>query len=139
MPIEAGLVSKAIESAQTRVEGYNFDMRKHVLEYDDVVNKQREVIYDQRRQILSEPTMRPTIMGMVEDEMTALVQTFAGSPERSEWDLVGLAVELNKIIFPPYGENPEAWRKLTTPNSPSTWSSSPRRHTTPKRPRWAPR
>ncbi len=80
MPIEAGLVSKAIESAQVRVEGYNFDMRKHVLEYDDVVNKQREVIYNQRRQILSEPTMRPTIMGMVEDEMTSLVQMFAGSP-----------------------------------------------------------
>ena len=40
---------------------------------------------------------------------------FAGSPERSEWDLVGLAAELNKIIFPPYGENPESWRKLTTP------------------------
>ena len=55
-----------------RVEGYNFDIRKHVLEYDDVVNKQREVIYNQRRQILSEPTMRPTIMGMVEDEMTVV-------------------------------------------------------------------
>jgi preprotein translocase subunit SecA len=115
MPIEAGLVSKAIESAQVRVEGYNFDMRKHVLEYDDVVNKQREVIYNQRRQILSEPTMRPTITGMIEDEMTGLVQQFAGSPERSEWDLVGLAAELNKIIFPPYGENPENWRKLTIP------------------------
>ena len=69
MPIEHGLVSKAIENAQVRVEGYNFDIRKHVLEYDDVVNKQREVIYNQRRQILSEPTMRPTIMGMVEDEL----------------------------------------------------------------------
>ncbi len=67
MPIEHGLVSKAIESSQIRVEGYNFDIRKHVLEYDDVVNRQRELIYTQRRQILSEPTMRPTIMGMVED------------------------------------------------------------------------
>ena len=62
MPIEHGLVSKAIESSQIRVEGYNFDIRKHVLEYDDVVNRQRELIYTQRRQILSEPTMRPTIM-----------------------------------------------------------------------------
>ena len=59
VPIEHGMVSKAIESAQVRVEGYNFDIRKHVLEYDDVVNKQREIIYNQRRQILSEPTMRP--------------------------------------------------------------------------------
>jgi preprotein translocase subunit SecA len=115
VPIEAGLVSKAIESAQTRVEGYNFDIRKHVLEYDDVVNKQREVIYNQRRQILSEPTMRPTIMGMAEDEIKELVQQFAGSPERSEWDLLGLAAELNKIIFPPHGERPESWRLLNTP------------------------
>ena len=73
MPIEHNLISKAIENAQVRVEGYNFDIRKHVLEYDDVVNKQREVIYKQRRQILSEPTMRPTIMGMVEDELRELV------------------------------------------------------------------
>ncbi len=115
VPIEAGLVSKAIESAQTRVEGHNFDIRKHVLEYDNVVNKQREVIYNQRRQILSEPTMRPTILGMVEDEVKGLVQLFAGSPERDEWDLAGLAVELNKIIFPPHGEQGENWRSLTTP------------------------
>ncbi len=113
VPIEAGLVSKAIESAQMRVEGYNFDIRKHVLEYDDVVNKQREVIYNQRRQILSEPTMRPTIMGMVADEIKNLVQQFAGSPERSEWDLAGLSAELNKIIFPPHGERPEHWRDFT--------------------------
>ncbi len=94
VPIEHNLVSKAIESAQVRVEGHNFDIRKHVLEYDDVVNKQREVIYNQRRQILSEPTMRPTILGMMEDEVKGLVEQFAGSAERSEWDLDGLAAEL---------------------------------------------
>ncbi|MDQ1300705.1 MAG: preprotein translocase subunit SecA [Chloroflexota bacterium] len=115
VPIQAGLVSKAIESAQTRVEGYNFDIRKHVLEYDNVVNKQREVIYNQRRQILSEPTMRPTILGMVEDEIKALAQLFAGSSERDEWDLAGLATELNKVIFPPHGEHAESWRAFTTP------------------------
>jgi len=112
VPIEARLVSKAIESAQMRVEGYNFDIRKHVLEYDDVVNKQREIIYSQRRQILSEPTMRPTIMGMIQDEIRSLVQQFAGSPDREEWDLAGLASELNKIIFPPHGERPESWRRF---------------------------
>jgi len=115
VPIEAGLVSKAIESAQTRVEGHNFDIRKHVLEYDNVVNKQREVIYNQRRQILSEPTMRPTIVGMVEQEIKSQVQLFAGSAEREEWDLAGLAAELNKIIFPPHGEHAENWRAFTTP------------------------
>ena len=124
MPIEHGLVSKAIESAQVRVEGYNFDIRKHVLEYDDVVNKQRELIYTQRRQILSEPTMRPTIMGMVEDELRSLVEAFTtdanpgGKPvalERSEWDLAGLAVEVAKIVPLPRSENPESWRKLNAP------------------------
>jgi preprotein translocase subunit SecA len=125
MPIEHGLVSKAIESSQVRVEGYNFDIRKHVLEYDDVVNKQRELIYAQRRQILSEPTMRPTIMGMVEDELRSLVDVFTtdatgtgGKPialDRGEWDLAGLAVEVSKIMPLPRSENPESWRKLTAP------------------------
>ena len=124
MPIEHGLVSKAIESAQMRVEGYNFDIRKHVLEYDDVVNKQREVIYTQRRQILSEPTMRPTIMGMVEDELRSLVEAFTsdanpgGKPvalERGEWDLAGLSLEVVKILPLPRSENPESWRKLNAP------------------------
>ena len=53
VPIEAGLVNKAIENAQTKVEGYNFDIRKHVLRYDEVVNEQRNRIYDQRRRILT--------------------------------------------------------------------------------------
>ena len=124
MPIEHGLVSKAIESSQIRVEGYNFDIRKHVLEYDDVVNRQRELIYTQRRQILSEPTMRPTIMGMVEDELRSLVEVFTtdANPggktvalDRGEWDLAGLGLEVAKIVPLPKSENPESWRKLNAP------------------------
>jgi preprotein translocase subunit SecA len=121
VPIEHSLVSKAIESAQVRVEGYNFDIRKHVLEYDDVVNKQREIIYSQRRQILSEPTMRPTIMGMVEDELRDLVGTFTGDTggrsvqalDRNSWDLATLAAEVTKIFFLPESEEPESWRQMT--------------------------
>jgi preprotein translocase subunit SecA len=118
VPIEHNLVSKAIENAQVRVEGYNFDIRKHVLEYDDVVNRQREVIYNQRRQILSEPTMRPTVMSMVEDEIHQLVSQFTGGAEaravdRSDWDLVGLAAEAGKIFPLPKGEEPEDWQHLT--------------------------
>ena len=124
MPIEHGLVSKAIESSQIRVEGYNFDIRKHVLEYDDVVNRQRELIYTQRRQILSEPTMRPTISGMVEDELRSLVEVFTtdANPggktvalDRSEWDLAGLGIEVMKVMPLPKGANPESWRALTAP------------------------
>jgi preprotein translocase subunit SecA len=112
VPIEHNLVSKAIENAQIRVEGYNFDIRKHVLEYDNVVNKQREVIYNQRRQILSEPTMRPTIMGMVEDELRALVESFTGELTRENWDLSGLAAEVSKVLPLPRGEKPGSWRRL---------------------------
>jgi preprotein translocase subunit SecA len=118
VPIEHGIVSKAIENAQVRVEGYNFDIRKHVLQYDDVVNKQREVIYAQRRQILSEPSMRPTIMGMIEDELRRLVDLIttdnesgkAISLEREEWDLDALAGEVNKILPLPERFDPEGWR-----------------------------
>jgi len=114
IPLEHGLVSKAIEGAQTRVEGYNFDIRKHVLEYDDVVNKQREVIYNQRRQILSEPTLRPTIMGMTEDYLRDLADTFTRGTDRSEWDLASLAAEVQKVFLLPAGTDPEQWRSLNT-------------------------
>jgi preprotein translocase subunit SecA len=121
VPIEHNLVSKAIESAQVRVEGYNFDIRKHVLEYDDVVNKQREIIYSQRRQILSEPTMRPTISGMIEDEVRDLVGTLTGDTgarsvqvlDRNSWDLATLAAEVSKIFPLPKSEKPESWRQMT--------------------------
>ncbi len=145
MPIEHGLVSKAIESSQVRVEGYNFDIRKHVLEYDDVVNRQRELIYTQRRQILSEPTMRPTIMGMVEDELRSLVEAFTsdanpgGKPvalARDEWDLAGLGVEVMKIMPLPKGENPESWRELTAPSWPIISWRLRKRLTTPRKPAW---
>ncbi len=116
VPIEHGMVSKAIASAQVRVEGYNFDIRKHVLEYDDVVNKQREVIYNQRRQILSEPTMRPTILGMVEDELRSLVDAFTKDHDRSEWDLDALASEILKIMPLPDSEDLDVWRAMNAPD-----------------------
>ena len=75
MPIEHSMVTKAIESAQVRVEGHNFDMRKHVLEYDDVVNQQRQVIYDQRRLILAEANLRPMVLDILQEELRALVDT----------------------------------------------------------------
>ncbi len=115
VPIEHSVVSKAIESAQVRVEGYNFDIRKHVLQYDDVVNKQREIMYNQRRQILSEPSMRPTILGMVADELQALVSAFTNDVEPEEWDLAALAGEVVKMMPLPAAENLEAWRRLKPP------------------------
>ncbi len=69
LPVSLGLVSKAIENAQRQVEGYNFDIRKHLLEYDDVLNKQREVIYEQRKRILSKRDLRDDVWAMVEGEI----------------------------------------------------------------------
>ena len=64
-PIEHGIISRAIENAQKKVEGHNFDIRKHLIEYDDVMNKQREVIYSQRREVLAGEQMFETYEGIV--------------------------------------------------------------------------
>lgn len=73
-PVEHGLVSKTIESAQKKIEGFNFDTRKHVLEFDDVLNKQREVIYGRRRKILKgELDLKKWILEKVEEEITGIL------------------------------------------------------------------
>ncbi|MBA3469512.1 MAG: preprotein translocase subunit SecA [Herpetosiphonaceae bacterium] len=97
LPIEAGLLDKAIESAQTRVEGYNFDIRKHVVEYDDVVNKQREVIYADRQAILNGEDMGDRIFDMIADEIEAQAEDYLDSPELDQPDLDGFMRQLHAI------------------------------------------
>jgi preprotein translocase subunit SecA len=75
MPLESGMVSKMIEQAQTKVEGQNFDMRKHVVDYDDVIAKQREVIYADRRAVLERADMHERILGMITNEVSQLTDT----------------------------------------------------------------
>jgi len=90
-PIEHGLISKAIENAQKKVEGQNFNIRKQLLEYDDVMNQQREIIYQQRRQALEEENLKPVIMDMIEDIISELVENYAREDlPPDEWDLRGL-------------------------------------------------
>ena len=89
-PIEHRLVSNAIEKAQRRVEGHNFEIRKHLLEYDNVMNKQREVIYAQRRQILAGEDLQEDILEMAEELVEDLVQEYTGNKVPEEWDLPGL-------------------------------------------------
>ncbi len=91
-PIEHRLVSNAIEKAQRRVEGHNFEIRKHLLEYDNVMNKQREVIYAQRRQILSGEELEEDILEMAEELVEDLVAEYTGNKTPEEWDLEGLQV-----------------------------------------------
>jgi preprotein translocase subunit SecA len=91
VPIESRLVSRQIESAQKRVEGQNFGYRKHVLEYDDVMNKQREAVYGLRRQLLVGEDQKEYLMGVADDIMAGLVQQYADEETNpSEWDIPAL-------------------------------------------------
>ena len=91
VPIESRLVSRQIESAQKRVEGQNFGYRKHVLEYDDVMNKQREAVYGLRRQLLVGPDQKEYLMGIADEIMAGIVQQFANEETSpSEWDTEAL-------------------------------------------------
>jgi preprotein translocase subunit SecA len=91
-PIEHNLISRAIENAQTKVEGHNFDIRKHLLEYDDVMNQQREVIYRQRRDLLKGEDIHETILDMImekAEEIAAGIVDDRTPPD--EWDLKGMS------------------------------------------------
>ncbi len=86
-PIEHNMISKAIENAQRKVEGHNFDIRKHLLEYDDVMNKQREVIYRQRREVLAGADINNIIQNMTSDLIETVVEDFSQERRSSEdWD-----------------------------------------------------
>ena len=99
IPLDMKLLSKQIENAQKRVESHNFDIRKNVLQYDDVMNKMREIIYGQRRKVLMGEDIHDSIMGMVNESVTAKLDQCApdhGSSE--EWDMMALYSELNQLL-----------------------------------------
>ena len=95
VPIEHSLVGKAIESAQVRVEGYHFEIRKHLVDYDDVVNKHREVVYGERKRILSSTDLKASIQSMVREELQDLVAAHLGDEQP---DIEGLLEEANRIL-----------------------------------------
>ncbi|MDO7787945.1 preprotein translocase subunit SecA [Desulforamulus aquiferis] len=108
MPIEAGIVSKSIETAQKRVENRNFDIRKHVLKYDDVMNKQRELIYEQRRKVLTSENMAENIQETIATVVGRSVEVYA--PEgvhQEEWDLAGLLEYASQLYLPNHDLKPE--------------------------------
>jgi preprotein translocase subunit SecA len=95
MAIESRIVSKTIESAQTRVEGYNFDIRKHVVEYDDVINKQRETIYEERDKVLRNEDLTDTIQMFVDQEIDIIVDRhLPPSVAMKDWDMAGLVTAI---------------------------------------------
>lgn len=101
-PIEHSLITKSIERAQKKVENHNFNIRKYILEYDDVMNQQREVLYDQRRKILGNDSLRDTIMEMVDSLVIKAMNQYADEklyPE--EWDYEGLLKHLELFFLEP--------------------------------------
>ncbi len=105
-PIESKMVSKQIEGAQARVEGSNFDSRRHVVEYDDVMNKQREIIYGERRKILEGTDTRANFIGMVEHVVESEVPTYCEGRHRESWDIEGLWERMHQFAaaLPPLSE-----------------------------------
>ncbi|MGO1852508.1 MAG: preprotein translocase subunit SecA, partial [Microbacteriaceae bacterium] len=99
VPIESGLVSRAIRSAQTQVESRNAEMRKNVLKYDDVLNRQREAIYADRRQILHGDDIADRVQHFIEDAVTGVVTDHTGEGHTESWDFDALWTEL-KTLYP---------------------------------------
>ena len=97
-PIESGMVTGAITQAQVKKEGANFDIRKRALEFDDVLNNQRNVIYGERRKILAKDDVRETILDYLHDAAADLVDASVTSPDPEDWDLVTLAAALGPLL-----------------------------------------
>ena len=105
-PIENALVNKAIADVQKRVEGYHFDIRKHLVEYDDVVNQQRELIYSERKKVLSGADLKSNILSMIRQETQGIVVT------HNEEDLEGLIGDVSTIFPLPPAVNSSALSQL---------------------------
>ena len=96
--LESRMVSRTIEGAQSRVEGFNFDTRKHVVEYDDVINRQRETIYHERERILRSDDLAPTVLAMLDEEVHALVAEHTAGEFAAEWNVDGLRARLLAMV-----------------------------------------
>jgi preprotein translocase subunit SecA len=100
-PVENKLVTKSIGGAQVKVESYHFDIRKHLLEYDDVLNKQREAIYADRHEVLAEGNVRDKFTGMLRQEFQQLVRRYLPGRHADNWNAGGFVDELGQICPPP--------------------------------------
>jgi preprotein translocase subunit SecA len=113
-PIENKLISSSIVNAQTKVEGYNFDIRKHLVDYDDVINKQREIIYGERHKILSGADLRSNILDMVKAVIEVETDKFLKVPGGEEPDFAALIGAIKNIFPVPPEINPEALSQMRT-------------------------
>lgn len=113
-PIEHGMISRAIENAQKKVEGHNFDIRKHLLEYDDVLNKQREVVYELRKLILAGQNSRDLVMDIVKEQIDGFTNAFASTKSPNEWDTKGILESSQFLFDSTFGLTPESIQKFET-------------------------
>jgi preprotein translocase subunit SecA len=97
-PIENKMISRAIESAQAKIEGFNFDLRKHVLEYDDVMNKQRETIYRKRREILESSDLRQQVLDMISEQITQVINFHTQETYKDNWNFEEIFENLSSIF-----------------------------------------
>ena len=99
--IENKMLTNAIETSQKRVEGRNFDIRKHVLQYDDVMNQQREIIYSQRQKVLNGDSIKDNIFKMIDDFTDEVILRYTGEDEDPEgWNITGLSEYLESVYLP---------------------------------------
>ncbi len=101
-PIQSGLVTRAIGQSQVKVEAYNFDIRKHLVDYDDVVNLHRSVIYAERRKIIDGADLKANVLDMLSSEIAGIIAANAGDKDREKWDIDALEAALLAIMpLPP--------------------------------------
>lgn len=96
-PIENKMITKSIESAQNKIEGFNFDIRKRVLDYDDVMNKQRETIYKRRKSILEKEDIKTDILDVLTEEVEAIIAAHTVSEDEDQWDVEEISEEFGAI------------------------------------------
>jgi preprotein translocase subunit SecA len=111
VPIESKLISRAIENAQKKVEAHNFDIRKHLLEYDDVLNKQREVVYELRKLILAGgDSTKPLILDIVREQIQMMAANFASTKNTTEWERAPIEESVNALFNNSLGINETFWQ-----------------------------
>ena len=112
-PLEHRLVGRVIENSQSKVEAYHFDIRKHLVDYDDVVNRHREVIYQEREKILSGADLKANIQDMITEGLKEAVYSRLGDEHGDNWDLDGLVAGVGTILPLPPGLNKDALSRMS--------------------------
>lgn len=118
VPIESSMVTKGIENAQKKVEGHHFDIRKNVLKYDDTMNEQRRIIYEERDRILAGEALKPQVLNFVEELVTSWVHAHCSTEvPPNHWDLDAMWEEISQVLNLPEEASLEALKKVGKPSA----------------------